>query len=167
MTAPPDPNIYEPCTEPRAMRGYEAHRERVGDRAGSDRLGMSVWELAPGQASYPLHFHYCEEEMLVVLEGQPLLRQSDAWRRLARGAVVSFLPGPGGAHQLFNDSDAVVRFLAISTSGAPDIVSYPEQGKIGVFERPPGDGQLWEFFRVETAVEYTDRLEPPVPPIAP
>ncbi len=164
MTAPGDPNIYEPCSEHRAMDGYDARRERVGDRAGSDRLGASLWELPPGQAAYPLHFHYAEEEMLVVLDGEPLLRQRDTWRRLARGAVVSFLPGPDGAHQLFNDSEQVVRFLAISTSGAPDIVSYPEQGKIGVFERPPGDGKLWEFFRVETAVDYTDRLERPVPP---
>lgn len=46
-------------------------------------------------------------------------------------------------------------------------MSYPEQGKLGVFERPPGDGKLREFFRVETAVDYTDRLEPPVPPVAP
>lgn len=159
-----DPNIYDVGSEPRGVDGYDSLRARVGDAAGSRRLGMSVWDLEPGSAAYPLHFHYIEEELLVVLEGEPMLRGADGWRRLERGAVVSFLPGPDGAHQLFNDGSSVVRFMAISTSGEPDIVAYPEQGRIGVFERPPGDGKLWKLFPLDAEVHYADGLEPPVPP---
>ncbi|MBO9533455.1 MAG: cupin domain-containing protein [Solirubrobacteraceae bacterium] len=162
----PDPNIYDTGTEARGIPGYDSLRARVGDVAGSHRLGMSVWDLAPGCAAYPFHFHYVEEELLVVLEGTPMLRGASGWRRLARGAVVSFLPGPDGAHQIYNDGEAPVRFIAISTSGAPDIVSYPEQDKIGVFERPPGDGKLFKLFPVDAEVHYAEGIEPPVPPPA-
>jgi uncharacterized cupin superfamily protein len=93
-----------------------------------------------------------------------MLRGPEGWRRIERGAVVSFLPGEAGGHQLYNDSDAVVRFLAISTSGEPDIVQYPDQGKIGVFERPPGEGKLWKLFPLDAEVSYQDGIEPPIPP---
>lgn len=161
-----DPNIYDVGTEARGLAGYDSLRARVGDAAGSQRLGMSVWDLVPGNAAYPLHWHYVEEELLVVLEGSPMLRGPSGWRRLERGAVVSFPPGPEGAHQLYNDGAQTVRFLAISTSGEPDIVSYPEQGKIGVFERPPGEGKLWKLFPVGAEVPYQEGIEPPVPPPA-
>lgn len=165
MTARRAPNIYDVGTEARGIDGYESLRARVGDAAGSDRLGMSVWDLPAGQAAYPYHWHLVEEELLVVLEGTPMLRGPEGWRRLERGAVVSFRRGEDGAHQLFNDTDAAVRFIAISTSGEPDIVMYPEQNKIGVFERPPGEGRLWKFFAFDADIPYSAGLEEP--PAAP
>ena len=33
--------------------GFRAKRARLGDQAGSERLGLSLWELPPGQAAYP------------------------------------------------------------------------------------------------------------------
>ena len=163
-----DPNIYDVGTESRSatssVAGYASLRQRVGDAAGSRRLGTSVWDLLPGQAAYPYHWHYVEEEQLIVLEGAPLLREPTGWRRLERGAVVAFLPGEAGGHQLVNDSDAVVRFIAISTSGEPDIVRYPDQGKIGVFERPPGEGRLWKLFPADGDEPYDARLGPPPTP---
>ena len=95
----------------------------------------------PGQAAYPYHWHYQEEELLVVLEGAPTLRTADGRRRLERGEVVSFPTGEAGGHQILNDTEEEVRFLALSTQGEPDLVMYPESGKLGVFERlPQGDG---------------------------
>ncbi|MEN0012953.1 MAG: cupin domain-containing protein [Solirubrobacteraceae bacterium] len=164
MTAPRDPNIYDVGSEPRSatsqVPGFDSLRGRIGDAAGSRRIGTSVWDLLPGQRAYPYHFHYVEEEQLIVLEGTPLLRTPAGWRRLERGAFVVFPPGPDGAHQLVNDSDETVRFIAISTTGEPDIVAYPDQGTIGVFERPPGPGQLRHFFRRVDEVTYDEGLEP-------
>lgn len=166
MSAPRDPNIYDVGTETRGIPGYASMRARVGDAAGSRRIGTSVWDLPVGEGAYPFHFHYVEEEQLIVLEGSPLLRDATGeWRRLKRGAVVAFLPGADGAHQLYNAGPDPVKFLAISTSGEPDIVAYPEQGKIGVFERPPGDGQLWHLFRTADEVPYDNGdIRPVVPP---
>ncbi len=165
MSQPRDPNIYDPGDEPRSAvskkPGYESVRQRVGDKAGGKRIGTSVWELLPGQAAYPYHWHYVEEEQLIVLEGTPLLRDHVGWRRLERGGVVAFLPGEEGGHQLVNDSAETVRFLAISTSGEPDIINYPDQGKLGVAQRPPGTGQLSKYFLTGDEVAYDHGLEPP------
>ena len=95
------PNIYEPeYDEPREQPGFRARRARLSRQAGSERLGLSVWELPPGEASYPYHYHLGEEELLVVLAGQPDLRTPEGWRRLQRGEVVAFARGEDGAHQL-------------------------------------------------------------------
>lgn len=161
MGEPRDPNIYAPGDELRDKPGFKAQRARVGDAAGSTRLGASVWHVEPGNVFYPYHFHYVEEELLIVLEGTPRLRTPAGWRRLERGAVVSFPAGETGGHQLVNDTDADVRLISISTSGEPDIVSYPDEQKIGVFERPPRPGKLWKFFHVDADVDYWDGIEPP------
>ena len=165
MDAPRDPNIYDAGTETRGIAGFDSWRQRVGDGAGSRRIGTSVWDVPPGQGAYPFHFHYVEEEQIVVIEGRPLLRGPDGWRRLERGAVVAFLPGEAGAHQIHNDTAEPVKFLAISTSGEPDIVHYPELGaggKIGVFERPPGEGKLFKLFPLSAETPY-DEGDIPLP----
>jgi uncharacterized cupin superfamily protein len=68
-------NINDPLfDEPREHPGFRCLRARVSRQAGGERLGLSLWELPPGEAAYPYHYHYAEEELLVVLTGQPSLR---------------------------------------------------------------------------------------------
>jgi uncharacterized cupin superfamily protein len=147
------PNIYDPeFDEPRDHPGFRCRRARLGRQAGSQRLGLSLWEVAPGEAAYPYHFHLGEEELVVVLEGRPSLRGPEGWRELEPGEVVSFLVGEGGAHQVVNRTEEVVRFLAFSPWGMPDVVLYPDSGKIGAFERQ--DGGVRALFREGDAVDY-------------
>ncbi len=122
---------------------------------------MSLWELPPGEAAYPYHHHLTEEELLFVVDGQPSLRTPQGWRELAEGEVVAFLRGEHGAHQLVNRTQETVRFLAISTSGEPDIVIYPDSGKLGAFERLPEGGGLRAMFRMRDTVDYHDGERPP------
>src|ERR671916_418990 len=102
--------------EPRDREGFRARRALIGRQAGAVKLGASLWELPPGEAAYPYHFHLGEEELLVVLAGTPTLRDPGGERQVEQGDVLSFFPAEGGAHQLINRSDGTVRFLAISTS---------------------------------------------------
>ncbi len=95
-----------------------------------------------------------------MLEGAPSLRTPQGWRVLAQGEVVSFERGPAGAHQLLNETGETVRFLSCSTSGEPDVVSYLDSGKIGVFERGPGEG-LDAIFRAAETVDYYEGETPP------
>ena len=149
------PNIYDPeFDEPRDHPGFRCRRARLSRQAGSQRLGLSLWEVAPGEAAYPYHFHLGEEELVVVLEGRPSLRGPGGWRELEPGEVVSFLVGQGGAHQVVNRTEEVVRFLAFSPWGTPDVVLYPDSGKIGAFERQ--DGGVRALFREGDAVDYYD-----------
>src|SRR4029450_8264851 len=98
------PNIYKPeFDEPREQDGFRARRARLGRQAGSRDLGASLWEIPPGEAAYPYHWHAGEEEMIVVLAGTLRLRNPDGWRTLGAGELVSFRVGEEGAHQLVND----------------------------------------------------------------
>jgi hypothetical protein len=54
-----------------------------------------------------------------------------------------------------------VRFLAFSTSGEPDIVIYPDSGKLGAFERLPRGGGLRTMFRIADTVDYHEGEQPP------
>lgn len=156
------PNINDPdFDELREHDGFLARRARISRQAGAERLGLSLWEIPAGQAAYPYHFHYTEEEMVLVLEGRPRLRTPEGSRDLEEGEVVSFLRGERGGHQLLNRTGQTVRFLSFSTSGEPDIVSYPDSGKLGAFERLPDGSGLRSLFRVADEVDYYDGVEPP------
>ena len=156
------PNLNRPdFDEVRDRPGFRALRARLGRQAGSERLGLSLWELAPGEAAYPYHLHLTEEEMLIVLSGRPSLRDPAGWRELEEGEVVSLAPGEEGAHQVANRTGESVRFLSVSTSGEPDIVIYPDSGKLGANERRPDGGGLTAMFRLDDAVDYYDGEQPP------
>jgi uncharacterized cupin superfamily protein len=156
------PNLEEPeFDEQREHDGFRALRARIGHQLGTERLGISLWELPPGEAAYPYHWHLVEEELVIVLRGTPSLRTPDGWRDLPEGEVLSFLTGEDGAHQFVNRTGEPVRLLALSTHGQPDIVIYPDSGKLGASERLPRGGGLRESFRLDDAVDYWDGETPP------
>jgi uncharacterized cupin superfamily protein len=153
-------NLKEPNFTPREGKGFESLRARLGDDAGSEKLGLSLWEVPPGKAAYPYHWHEQEEEMIIVLAGTPNLRTPDGWRRLEQGEIVSFRVGEQGAHQIVNDTDETIRFLSISSwANGPEICFYPDSDKVGVFTR---DG-VYELYKRGSSVDYWDGEEPPTP----
>jgi uncharacterized cupin superfamily protein len=120
-----------------------------------------VFEVPPGQAAYPLHYHLTEEELVIVLSGRPSLRTAEGWRDLEEGEVVAFKRGEAGAHQIANRSKEAIRFLALSTSGEPDVVVRPDSGTVGVYERTPEGGGLRKIYRLEDDIDYYEGEEPP------
>jgi uncharacterized cupin superfamily protein len=146
--------------ELRKHPGFECSRARLGRQAGSEKLGLSLWELPPSQAAYPYHFHLAEEEIVVLLRGRPSLRSPNGWRDMEEGEVVRFGVGEEGAHQIVNRSDEPISFLAISNQ-QPDIVVRPDSNSVGMFERRPEGGGLNRHFRNEDAVGYFDGEEAP------
>ncbi len=147
-------NVNSPeFDEPREHPGFNCKRARIGRQLGSERIGASLWELPPGEAAYPYHYHLAEEELLVVLAGRPSLRTPDGWRDLDEGEAVGFPVGEGGAHQIVNRTEKTVRFLAVSNQ-QPDIVVRPDSGTLGAFERRPEGGGLYKHFRLDDAIGY-------------
>jgi uncharacterized cupin superfamily protein len=115
----------------------------VGRRAGAELLGASVYEIQPGGRQADLHFHYRNEELIIVLAGRPTMHTLDGSRELSTGEVVACLRGRRGAHRLENETDEIARVLIVSTNFMPEIVEYPE--------RPNGGGVF-----VMTEAPYTD-----------
>lgn len=156
------PNIYEPVFEEgERPEGFRSRRARIGYELGSDLIGCSLWALPPGEAAYPYHFHFADEELVIVVRGRPTLRTPGGLRELEEGEAVRFPLGEEGAHQILNRGQETVSFLAISSHGRPDIVIRPDSDTVSVAERLPRGGGVRAVFRREDAVDYWDRERPP------
>jgi uncharacterized cupin superfamily protein len=136
-------------------------RKQLGSAAGAQKLGCSLVELPPGKRSWPYQYHAANEEAIFVLEGRGRVRIGDSETSVRAGDYVALLAGPGSAHQTFNDSDAVLRYLCLSTMIEPDVNFYPESDKIGFFagSAPGGDRTkrfLEGFVSTAACVDYWD-----------
>lgn len=132
-------NIFEPEWDAeRDEEPFRWRRARLGRQAGMRELGASLFELAPGGASFPLHAHLNNEEAIVVLAGQPTLRTTDGERELQAGEVVACPAGVDGAHRLDNRTAEPVRVLIVSTMRAPDVNVFPDEGTYWVRTYVPG-----------------------------
>ena len=133
------PSVTDPQWDAEQDRGpFRWRRSRVGRQAGGRELGASVFELEPGAATFPLHAHHANEEILVVLAGRPTLRTIDGERRLDEGEVVCFLTGRAGAHRIENRTDAPIRILIVSTMIGPDVVEHVDSQKVYARSYAPG-----------------------------
>ncbi|MBI5105774.1 MAG: cupin domain-containing protein [Solirubrobacterales bacterium] len=132
-------NVFEPSWDlERDEAPYRWRRAFVGRQAGARDLGASLFEVAPGGETFPLHAHLANEELLVVLAGRPTLRTADGDRELTPGEVVAFPAGPAHPHGLRNDTAEPVRVLMVSTMRAPDVNVFPETGELWVRDYVPG-----------------------------
>ena len=132
--------------------GYACSAVRVGKRIGATRMGMSVYDLPPGQSICPYHFEWTDEEWLIVIAGAPTLRSPSGEQVLEPGDTVCFPAGPDGAHHTRNDTDELVRVALLSTKSPIGVAEYPDSDKIGVW---PGDGTSVMLRRSEH-LEYWD-----------
>jgi uncharacterized cupin superfamily protein len=134
------PSVTDPRWDAEQDRApFRWRRARLGRQAGARELGASLFEVPPGAATFPLHAHHANEEMLVVLAGRPTLRSIEGERELTEGEVVSFPVGRRGAHRLDNRSDAPVRVLIVSTMIGPDVVEHIDSEKVYARSYPPGE----------------------------
>lgn len=113
------------CTKPRRLV-----------REFGQGIGASVFVVEPGERQVPYHFHHGAEEILLVLEGTPTLRTPGGERVLEPGDVVHFARGPEGAHQVRNDGAEAARVVVVSAGTSPEVVEYPDSGKLLAFAWP-------------------------------
>jgi uncharacterized cupin superfamily protein len=137
--------------------GYRHRSVAIGKRIGGELLGASLYELPPGERSWPYHYETVSEEWLLVVAGRPTLRSPDGERDLREGDVVAFPRGPRGAHALENRGDEPARILIVSTKGPLDVVHYPDTGKLGVWTIEKGYVALT---REQPDLDYWDVEEP-------
>lgn len=132
-------NVYEPSWDTdRDAPPFVWKRAWLGRQAGSRDLGASLFEVPPGGATFPLHAHYANEELVVVVRGRPTLSTTDGARVLEEGEVVACPAGRAGAHRLDNETEEVVRVLIVSTMRAPEINEMLEDGDYWLRSYVPG-----------------------------
>jgi uncharacterized cupin superfamily protein len=113
--------------------GYRHRVAAIGKRLGGELLGASLYELPPGEKTWPYHYETASEEWLLVVAGRPTLRTPEGERELEPGDVVVFPRGPDGAHQVENRTDATARVVIFSSKGPLDVIHYPDSGKLGIW----------------------------------
>ena len=158
------PNLFEPQFDHESDRpGFIIRDAWLAHQAGAERLGAGLYELDPGSASFAYHWHAGNEELLMVVRGNLTLRTPDGEREVAEGEVVAFPRGEAGAHQMINDGDEPVRFVVFSEMRGPDVIGYPDAGKIGVRSEAPGSGRggVRLSFLESDAVDYWHGDKPP------
>ena len=74
-----DGELDEERTEPAGFRWRAA---RLGPRLGAEKVGATVYELQPGERSFPYHYEYGAEEWLLVVAGRATLRVPDGEHEL-------------------------------------------------------------------------------------
>ena len=133
-------------------------RKELSNATDAEQLGCSLYELAPGDRSWPYHYHTANEEALFVLAGSGIVRIDGEEHDVATGAFVPFPADESGGHQVVNDGDDPLRYLMVSTMHEPDVTIYPEMEKFGVYVgSPPGgrDERNFEgYFPLDADVEY-------------
>lgn len=142
-------------------RASDAHflRKNLARAAGAERLGCSLYELPPGGRDWAYHYHHGNEEAIFVLGGEGVLQSPDGDVPLKTGDYVALPAGPEHTHRVHNRSDGPLRFLCLSTMDEPDVVEYPETGRLGVFcgsapGGPPEKKTRRDFYRRDETVGY-------------
>ena len=154
-------NLYEMKIAGERSQGtrFASGHTPIAHELGATKLGYNLTEIPPGKTAFPYHFHYVNEELFFVLEGEGSLRSPDGNQPLKVGDVVCCPPGAEGAHQIVNTGGVTLRYLALSTMEDPEVVEYPDSGKYGVVVgRPPGarftEAKFHAFAFKKDAVDY-------------
>lgn len=137
---------------PQLPEGFRRSSTRVGTTLGATRTGLSVYELAPGEAIGPYHYEDPEEEWLLVVSGTPTLRHPGGEDALEPWDIVFFPSGPAGAHHVRNDGDSSARVAMFSSITAVSAVVYPDSNMIQIFTT---DGEDDIVVKRSSAVDAT------------
>jgi uncharacterized cupin superfamily protein len=143
-----DDDGWSARTRPREKPGFRWRRKRIA----GDHLGASLYELPPGQRTFPYHYELGNDELLVVVTGTPTLRAPDGERTLVPGDCVLFPSGPDGAHQIVNETSEPVRVLLASNFALPRAAVQLDSGKIMIRWGRGDDERRW--FRLADEVDY-------------
>jgi len=124
-------------------------------------LGARYLVVPPGKKAWPFHAHHANDELFVILAGSGTLRYGAQTFAVAAGDVV-LCPagGPEGAHQLIA-GDQALAYLAVSSMREPEVMEYPDSGKLTIFAgaAPGGDKAARKValsVRAASAVDYWD-----------
>jgi uncharacterized cupin superfamily protein len=117
------PSVYpEPFFS--QMRGRE--KRPLGDPFGLTNFGVNLTRLKPDGVTALRHAHTRQDELIYVLEGNPVLVTNDGKTPLAPGMCAGFKAGSGDAHQLLNPTEYDVLYIEIGDRTKGDEVTYPD-----------------------------------------
>ena len=109
--------------EPRTMaspRKFGATMRSLGLATGAQKIGCTHYEVEPGRAAFPRHFHCANEESIYVLEGEAMLEIGEARVPVSAGDYATFPIGADSAHKL----DALLTRHGLTVVGGTDLYRF-------------------------------------------
>ncbi len=132
------------------------------DLNDDNALGCGAFKVDPGKRAFPKHAHLANDEALFVVSGSGALTIGDQTAPVCAGDFIMLPRGEQNAHVLINDGDEPLVYLCMSTMIMPEVVHYPDSGKLGVL----GSKDFWSSgkagvsgFYKPNAVGYWDGEE--------
>ena len=101
-------------------------------RQAGGKLGVVLNRLAPKSVGCPFHWHALEDEVFYILSGRGLLRYGETTRPIGPGDCISCPAGLQIAHQIGNDGDEDLVYLAMGPYEPDEVCGYPDSGKVMV-----------------------------------
>jgi uncharacterized cupin superfamily protein len=139
---------------------FKAQYADVGGKIGAHQLGYNITIIPPGKKSYPFHNHHVSEEMFLILEGTGLLRFGENKYPLKKNDIVACPTGDRSvAHQIINDGNTDLKYLALGTKKPYDICEYPDSDKILSRVSSGEDSKLWNMSKGNESYEYFEGEE--------
>ncbi|WP_439184155.1 cupin domain-containing protein [Carboxylicivirga taeanensis] len=121
-------------------------RKKLIDAEHVNKLYCDVYEIPPGKANWPLHFHTCNEEVFYITEGHGEVVTENGVSKVKPGDILRFPAGEKGVHQLKNTSDSeTLKYLDVGTNVFPDVVFMPADKQIELFEGTSGQDKIWSY----------------------
>jgi uncharacterized cupin superfamily protein len=144
-----------------ATERFSSRSGVIGARIGAQKLGYNITAVPAGKRAFPLHNHHANEEMFFILQGSGELRVGEERWSIRQGDfIASPAGGPESAHQIINTGTDELRYLAVSTLSYPEVVEYPDSGKLGMMSRqtaPDGSPRVTRHVtRSAASVDYWD-----------
>ena len=156
------PNIVHTETLPWSEGGnggaFAHSRKSLTHATQGEKLGCSLFRVPPGKAAFPAHLHHANEEAIYILAGEGTLRLGTQRHPVGPGDYIALPPGRVD-HQLLNSGAEPLEYLCFSTMIQPEVVEYPDSGKIGAIAgtAPGGDStgrEVRGFYKTDSAVDY-------------
>ena len=146
------------------VHGEKIHHKRKNftSELTTNKIVASLYEIPPGKASWPFHYHMANEEVFFIIEGEGDLRSADKTIKVKAGDFIRFPVGEKGAHQLINTSEnRTLKYLDFGTTNHPDLVFMPDSNKVGLFDggAPCQNNKnriIWKYFDLNTEIGYLD-----------
>ncbi len=117
------------------QRGHIA----LTDLQANHDIGCSAYRVEPGKRAFPRHAHLANDEALFIVSGSGALSVGDETAAVCAGDFVMLPKGEAHAHVLVNDGQEPLVYLCMSTMIMPEVVHYPDSGKLGVL----GSKDFW------------------------
>lgn len=132
-------------------KSYEFIRRQFVRRGEGESTLVGIYEIPPGKAAYPYHYHLKDEETFFILQGEGTLRTPQGERSINAGDLLFFPAGNEGAHQLINTGSDALVYIDFDVIHDLDVAIYPDSGKIGVWGK-----DVNRVYRADENVDYYD-----------